>query len=87
MPKPRVPIDDIIRGARSALDLLEVADDALAEVETTAGIMRRWRVQVRKLKNCSPAMRPWHRWRRDALAERLRERLGLGPLDPIPEPK
>jgi len=31
-------------------------------------------------------MQAWHRWRRDRLAERIRDRLGLAATDPIPAP-
>lgn len=82
----RADIDDIVGGLRGALDLAEVGDDALGLLESTAGLLRRYREQSRKFKNASPVMRPWHRWRRDRLADRIRERLGLRLTDPIPEP-
>lgn len=83
MSKPTV--NDIICGLQSGLDLLAAGDEVVSELETTAGLVRRYRERVRKAKNASPAMRPWHRWRRDRLAERIRNRLGLAADAPIPE--
>ena len=39
-----------------------------------------------KATNASASMQAWHRWRRDRLAERIRDRLGLAATDPIPAP-
>lgn len=85
MAKPT--INDVITGLRALPDLLDASEDALETLQTTAGLIHRYRTQVRKLKNCKPVMRPWHRWRVNALADKIRARLGLGPLDPIPEIK
>lgn len=83
MSKPS--INDIIKAAGSAIDLINAGEDALGELRTVADLLHAYKVQGRKLKNAKPAMQPWHRWRRNRLAEKLRERLGLGPLDPIPD--
>lgn len=80
----RPDIGDVVRGLQAAVDLLDAGDGALEALETTAGLIRRHREQTRKLGHCKPVMRPWHRWRRDRLADRIRERLNLGPTDPIP---
>lgn len=84
MPAPSV--SDIIRGLSSAVDLLHAGDEIVSALETTAGLIRRHRAQTRKARNAKPAMRPYHLWRRDRLAERIRERLGLAADAPIPLP-
>lgn len=84
MSKPS--INDIIRGLQSGLDLLAAGDEVVSAVETTAGLIRRYREQARKATNASASMQAWHRWRRDRLAERIRDRLGLAATDPIPAP-
>jgi hypothetical protein len=70
---------------QSAVDLLQAGDDVLSVLETTAGLIRRHREQARMYQNARPTMRPYHRWRRDRLAERIRNRLGLAATAPIPE--
>ncbi len=75
---------DILKAASSAADLLHAGEQVLDELRTTADLAYAHKVQTRKLKNARPALRWWHRWRRNRLEALLRERLGLAPGEPLP---
>jgi len=77
-------VNDIIKAATSAVDLLHAGEGVLDELRTTADLLHAYKVQCRKLKNARPALRWWHRWRRNRLEMLLRERLGLRPDGPLP---
>lgn len=77
-------VNDILRAASDAVDLLHAGESALDELRTTADLLHAYKVQCRKLKNARPALRWWHRWRRNRLEALLRERLGLGPGAQLP---
>lgn len=80
-------INDIVDGLKTGADLLRLSERAADELRSTADLVYAYHVQARKLRNARPAMQPWHRWRRNRLAEKIRARLGLPAGAPIPSPE